>query len=46
LETGEKLAWELDNNKLVITPPEFDTNRIKRRYAYVFRISDIENEGK
>jgi len=46
LETGEKLPWELDKNKLVITPPEFDTNRIKRRYAYVFRISNIENESK
>jgi hypothetical protein len=36
----------MDNNNLVITVPEFDTNRIKSRYAYVFRISNIEPEGK
>ena len=46
LGTGEKLLWEVDNNNLVITTPEFDTNRIKSQYAYVFRISNIEYEGK
>ena len=46
LGTGEKLPWEVDNNNLVITVPEFDTNRIKSQYAYVFRISNIEAEGK
>jgi alpha-L-fucosidase len=46
LETGEKLLWEVDNNNLVITTPEFDTNRIKSQYAYVFRISNIEHQSK
>ena len=46
LGTGEKMAWEVDNNNLVITVPEFDTNRIQSQYAYVFRISNIEHEGK
>ena len=42
LGTGEKLLWEVDNNNLAITTPEFDTSRIKNQYAYVFRISNIE----
>ena len=46
LGTGEKLPWELDGNNLIITTPEFDTNRMKSRYAYVFRLSDMEPEGK
>jgi alpha-L-fucosidase len=46
LGTGEKMAWEVDNNNLVIAVPEFDTNRIQSQYAYVFRISNIEHEGK
>jgi alpha-L-fucosidase len=46
LGTGEKLHWEMGNNNLVITTPKFDTNRIKSQYAYVFRISNIEREGK
>jgi alpha-L-fucosidase len=46
LETGEKLHWERDGDNLVITTPEFDINRIKSRYAYVFRITDIERENK
>ncbi len=46
LGTGEKMAWEVDNNNLVITVPEFDTNRIQSQYAYVFRISNIEYKGK
>jgi len=46
LETGEKLPWERDGSNLVITTPEFDTNSLKSRYAYVFRLHDIELEDK
>ena len=46
LETWEKLLWKADNNNLVITLPRFDTNKIKSQYAYVFRISNIEYQGK
>jgi len=42
LETGENLPWEMDGSDLIITTPEFDTNRIKSRYAYVFRLHGIE----
>ncbi|MCP4614168.1 MAG: alpha-L-fucosidase [Planctomycetes bacterium] len=46
LGTGEKLRWKRDGGDLVITTPEFDINRIKSRYAYVFRITDIEQGNK
>jgi alpha-L-fucosidase len=46
LGTGDKMVWEMDNNNLVITVPESDTNRITSQYAYVFRISNIEHTGK
>ncbi|MHC4206835.1 MAG: alpha-L-fucosidase [Planctomycetota bacterium] len=46
LETKEKLTWKADGNNLVINIPEFDVNKIKSQYAYVFRISDIEQAGK
>jgi hypothetical protein len=41
LESGEKLPWRADGDNLVITPPEFDPNRMRSRYAYVFRLSNI-----
>ena len=46
LGTGQKLPWEVDGDNLVITIPELDTNRIKSRYAHVFRLSGIEPESK
>jgi len=46
LETNEKLTCKADGNSLVISPPEFDPNKIKSQYAYVFRISDIAPAGK
>ena len=46
LGTGEKLPWEVDGNNLVITTPEFDPNRIKSQYAYVFQLSGVERKSK
>jgi alpha-L-fucosidase len=46
LETGERLPWKARGNDLVITTPEFDPNRIESRYAYVFRLSSIEPQGR
>jgi alpha-L-fucosidase len=46
LETKEKLTFKTARDNLIIDIPEFDTNKIKSRYAYVFRISDIEPAGK
>jgi alpha-L-fucosidase len=46
LGTKEELTWKADGNNLVITIPDFDTNKIKDRYAYVFRLSGIEPESK
>jgi len=46
LESGQELPWRADSGDLVITTPEFDTNRIKSRYAYVFRLSNIKQDGK
>jgi alpha-L-fucosidase len=42
LGTGDKLSWKMVNNNLLITTPEFDTDRMQSQYAYVFRISNIE----
>jgi hypothetical protein len=46
LETGENLPWAVDSGDLVITTPEFDTNRIKSQYAYVFRLHGIQLPDK
>ena len=46
LGSKEKLTWRADGNNLVITTPEFDTNKINGQYAYAFRLSDIEPAGK
>jgi len=46
LETREKLTWKARGNDLIITTPEFDPNRIESRYAYVFRLSSIEPQGR
>ena len=46
LGTGEKLPWKVDDNNLVIEIPEFDPNRMKNQYAYVFRLRGIEPTGK
>jgi len=46
LESGQELPWRADSGDLVITTPEFDPNRIKSRYAYVFRLSNIKQDGK
>jgi alpha-L-fucosidase len=41
LESAEVLGWRADGSDLVITTPSFDPNRMKSRYAYVFRLSNI-----
>jgi len=46
LGTKEKPTWKADDNNLVITTPELDSNKIKGQYAYVFQLSDIEPAGK
>ena len=47
LPTKEKLAWKATGNNLIINIHEFDPNKIiKDQYAYVFRVSDIEQAGK
>jgi alpha-L-fucosidase len=46
LDTKEKLTFKTTGNNLIINIPEFDTNKIKSQYAYVFRISGIEPAGK
>jgi len=46
LESGEKLPSRADGDNLVITPPEFDPDRIKGRHAYVFRLSNMRPHRK
>jgi len=46
LETGEELVSEMDGTDLVITTPKFNMNSMKTRYAYVFRIHDIELQDR
>jgi alpha-L-fucosidase len=46
METKEILTWKKDGNNLVITTPEFDTNKIMSQHAYVFQVSDIEPSGQ
>ncbi|UCE48135.1 MAG: hypothetical protein JSW47_21370, partial [Phycisphaerales bacterium] len=46
LETGEKLPWKVVGNDLVITIPDFDTNRMNTQYAHVFRLSGVKRKSK
>lgn len=46
LETKEKLTWRANGNNLVINTPDFDMNKMKSQYAYVFQLSDIEPAGE
>ena len=46
LETKEKLTFKTNGDNLIIETPKFETDKIKDRCAYVFRISDIEPAGK
>jgi len=46
LETKEKLTWRANGNDLVINTPDFDMNKMKSQYAYVFQLSDIEPSGE
>jgi alpha-L-fucosidase len=41
LETGERLPWQRKGEDLEITMPAFHPERIKGRYAFVFRVSQI-----
>ncbi|MBL7189258.1 MAG: hypothetical protein ISS70_23265 [Phycisphaerae bacterium] len=46
LESAEVLPWRADGDDFVITPPKFDPNRIKSRYAYVFKLTNIRPDGR
>ena len=42
LETGEDLSWTEKENQLIIQLPDFNSDKIKSQYAFVFKISQIK----
>lgn len=43
-ETGQALQLQVKGNKIEITLPEFDLNKIKSQYAFVIKIDGVKQK--